>query len=171
VDGVMRALIKKKSQSKENLFSRLKFAGRKMLSYRFEVTPVLVLLIIAADILVSFRKLQSFRKWDKAIDDNSEDHSSFMAHYNNIYLKYVEYEYCSKDPIIPNFTFETTTHNNPFTTSPLSGPAHTFYDPYDLSCNNAKYITPANIVESTPLMKPLCSTTMDSHKSVFEFTT
>jgi hypothetical protein len=79
-----------------------------------------------------------------------EDEGSFTAQYKDTFLKYMKHEYSSKDRITPNFNLQTPNHNDPFSTLPVSGPGHSFYDPYDLSSEDAEYITPANIVESTP---------------------
>jgi hypothetical protein len=146
----MRALAKKKTQWREDLFFALKFAHQKLSKYYNKVTPESDMLLIAAHLLDPFPKLRSFRKWDKAMDVNPEDEGSFTAQYKDAFLKYMEDEYCSKDRIKPNFKLETSNQNYSFSTSPLSGPGHSFYDPYDLFCDDAEYITPANLVESTP---------------------
>jgi hypothetical protein len=146
----MRALVKKKTQWKEDLFFTLKFACQKVSKYYSEVIPELGMLLIAAHILDPFWKLQSFRKWDKAMDINPENKGSFTAQYKDAFLKYVEHEYCSKDRIKPNFKLERPNQNDPFSTSLMSGPGHSFDDPYDMSSDDAEYITPVNLVESTP---------------------
>jgi hypothetical protein len=51
---------------------------------------------------------------------------------------------------MPNFIFKTPNHNDSFSTSLVSQPGHSFYDPYDLSNDDAEYITPAIMIESTP---------------------
>jgi hypothetical protein len=62
IDGVMRALAKKKTQRKEDLFFAVKLA-RQMLSKSYsDVTPTTGMLLISAHILDPFRKLRSFRK-------------------------------------------------------------------------------------------------------------
>jgi hypothetical protein len=65
MDGVMRALAKKKTQWKEDLFLAVKFARQKMSKFYTEVTPTTGMLLISAHILDPFRKLRLFGKWDK----------------------------------------------------------------------------------------------------------
>jgi len=79
MDGVLRVLAKKKTQCKEDLYSAVKFARRKLSKYYAEVTPMTVMLRISAHILYPFRKLRSFRKWDKGMDINSEDETSYTT--------------------------------------------------------------------------------------------
>jgi len=79
MDGVMRALAKKKVQWKEDLFFAVKCAWQKLSKYYTEVTPTTGMLLITAHILDPFRKLRSFRKWDKGIDINPEDETSYTT--------------------------------------------------------------------------------------------
>jgi hypothetical protein len=51
---------------------------------------------ISAHILSSFRKLQTYRQWDKGIDINPEDETSYTTQYQVADLKYVQSEYCAK---------------------------------------------------------------------------
>jgi len=76
MDGVMRALAKKKTQWKEYLFFAVKCARQKLSKYYTEVTPTTGMLLISTHILDPFRKLRSFRKWDKGMDINPEDETS-----------------------------------------------------------------------------------------------
>jgi hypothetical protein len=96
MDGVMRALAKKMTQWKEDLFFAVKCAQQKLSKYYTEVTPTTRMLLITAHILDLFRKLRSFRKWDKGMDINPEDETSYTAQYQEAFLKYVEKEYCAK---------------------------------------------------------------------------
>ena len=68
IDGIMRALAKKKTQWKEDLFFAVKLARQKLSKYYAEVTPMTGTMLISAHILDPFRKLQSFSMWDKAMD-------------------------------------------------------------------------------------------------------
>jgi hypothetical protein len=90
MDGVMRALARKKTQWKEDLFFAMKFAPQKLSKYYTEVTPTTSMLFILAHILDPFRKLRSFRKWDKGMDINPEDKTSYTTQYQEAFLKYVE---------------------------------------------------------------------------------
>jgi len=62
MDGVMRALAKKKTQWKEDLFFAVKLARQKLSKYYAKVTPTRGMLLIAVHVLDPFRKLRSFRK-------------------------------------------------------------------------------------------------------------
>jgi hypothetical protein len=79
LDGVMLTLAKKNTQWKEDVFCALKFSCQMLSKYYSEVTPESGMLLIAAHILDSFQTLRSFRTWDKAMDVNPEDDSSFTA--------------------------------------------------------------------------------------------
>ena len=81
MDGVMRALAKNKTQWKEDLFFAVKLARQKLSKYFAEVTPTTGMLLISAHILDPFRKLRSFRKWDKGMDINPEDETSYTSQY------------------------------------------------------------------------------------------
>jgi len=54
------------------------------------------MLLISAQILDPFQKLQSFKKWDKGMDINPEDETSYTTQYQVAFLKYVENEYYAK---------------------------------------------------------------------------
>jgi len=57
MDGVMRALAKKKTQWKEDLFFAVKCAQQKLFKYNTEVTPTTGMLRIMAHIFNPFWKL------------------------------------------------------------------------------------------------------------------
>jgi len=96
MDGVMRALARKKTPWKKDLFFAVKLAQQKLSTYYAEVTPTTGMLLITAHILDLFWKLRSFRKWDKGMDINPEDVTSYTTQYQEAFLKYVENEYCAK---------------------------------------------------------------------------
>jgi len=73
MDGMMRALGKKKIAWKEDLFFAVKLARQKLSKYNAEVAPRMGMLPISAHILDPFRKLQSFRKWDNGMDIHAEN--------------------------------------------------------------------------------------------------
>jgi len=95
MDGVMQALAKKKTHWKEDLFFAVKLAWQTLSKYYAEVTPWTGMLLISAHILGPFRKLQSFRKWERGIDIYPEDGTFYKTRYQVAVLKYVEYEYCT----------------------------------------------------------------------------
>jgi hypothetical protein len=96
MDGVMRALAKKKTQKKEHVYFDVKVACQKLYQYYAEVTPPTGLLLISVQILDPFRKLRSFRKWDMAMHINPEDDMSYSTPIQEALLKYVEDKYCAK---------------------------------------------------------------------------
>ena len=52
--------------------------------------------LVSALIFDLFRKLRLFRKWDKGMDINPEDETSYTAQYQGAFLKYIGNEYCAK---------------------------------------------------------------------------
>jgi len=119
MDGVMQALAKKKTEWKEDLFFAVNLAGQKLSNYNAEVTPTTGILLISAHILNCFRKLRSFRQWDKGMDINPEDETSYTTQYQVAFLKYVENEYCAKHRRVPVNKLETVPSSNlvPFATA------------------------------------------------------
>jgi len=150
MDGVMRALAKKKTQWKENLFFAVKLARQKLSKYYAEVTPTTGMLLISAHILDPFRKLRSFRKWDKGMDINPEDETSYTTQYQEAFLKYVENEYCAKHRRVPVNKLETVRSSNLLPSATASGSYQSSFDPYDLSSDDEEYLTPNNVAETTP---------------------
>jgi len=79
MDGVMRALAKKKTQWKEDLFFAVKCVRQKLSKYYMEGTPMTGVLLIMVHILDPFWKLRSFRKWDNGMDINPADETSYTT--------------------------------------------------------------------------------------------
>jgi len=79
MDSVMRALAKKKTQWKEELFFAVKFVRQMLSKYYTEVTPTTCRLLILAHILDPFRKLRLLRMCDKGMDINPEDETSYTT--------------------------------------------------------------------------------------------
>jgi len=150
MDGVMRALAKKKTQWKEDLFFAVKLAPQKLSKYYAEVTPTMGMLWISAHILEPFRKLRLFRKWDKGMDINPEDKTSYTTQYQEAFLKYVEKEYCAKHRRVPVNKLETVPSNNLLPSATASGSYQSSFDPYDLSSDDEEYLTPNMVAETTP---------------------
>jgi len=150
MDGVMRALAKKKTQWKEDLFFAVKLARQKLSKYYTEVTPMTGILLISAHILDPFRKLRLFRKWDKGIEINPEDETSYTTQYQEAFLRYVENEYCAKHRRVPVNKFETVQNSNFVPTETASGSYQSSVDPYDSSSDDEEYLTPNDVAEMTP---------------------
>jgi len=101
MDRVMWALAKMKTPWKEVWFFTVKLAWQKLSKYYSEGTPTTGMRVIAAHILDSSRMLRSFRKWDKGMDINTEDETSYTTQYQEASLKYVEGGYCAKHRRVP----------------------------------------------------------------------
>jgi hypothetical protein len=74
----------------------VKLARQKLSKYYAEVTPTTSRLLISAQIVDPFWKIQSFWKWDKGMDINPDNTTSYIAQYKQDFLKYVVNEYCAK---------------------------------------------------------------------------
>jgi len=87
LDGVMRALAKKKAAWKEVLFFAANLPRQTLSKYYAEVSPSTGMILISAHIVDPFRKLWSFRKWDKSIDINPENETSYTTQYQEAFRK------------------------------------------------------------------------------------
>ena len=150
MDGVMRALSKKKSPWKEGLFFAVKLARQKLSKYYPEVTPTTGMLLISAHILDPFRKLRSFRKWDKGLDSNPEDETSYTTHYQVEFLKYVENEYCAKHRRVPVNKYQSLPSSDHISSATAYRSCQSSFDPYDSSSDDEEYLTTNNVAETTP---------------------
>jgi len=150
MDGVMRALAKKKTPWKEDLFFAVKFPQQKLSKNYTEVTPTTGMHLISAHILDPFRKLWLFRKWDKGMDIIPEDETSYTTQYQEVFLKYVENEYCAKHRRLPVNTSENIQNINLSFSAMASTYGQSSYDPYDLSSDDEEYLMPNNVAETTP---------------------
>jgi len=79
MDGVMRALAERMTPWKEYLFFAVNLARQKLSKYYAEVTPSTGMVLISTHILNPFRKLPSFRKWDKGMHINPGDEKSYTT--------------------------------------------------------------------------------------------
>lgn len=150
MDAVMRALVKKRTPWKEDLYFAVQAARQKLTKYYSEVRPETGMLLIAAHILDPYRKLRSFRKWDKALDVSPEEEGSFTAQYKDAFLKYVEREYCGRSSSPAAIKTETDSSTDPFAPTTASGPGESSYNPYDLSSDDDEYLAPKDFVHATP---------------------
>jgi hypothetical protein len=124
--------------------------GRSFRIYYPEVTSITGLLHIAAHIFDPFRKLRSLWHWDKAMDINPEDEMTYITHYQEACLKYVENEYCAKHRRMS----VTKPEYNQQSYIILSANAAVFgqssFDPYDLSSDDDEYLMCKCVAETTP---------------------
>jgi len=74
-------LAQKRTQWKEDLLFGVKLARQKLSKYYTEVTPRNGMLLISAHILDPVQKLRAFRKWDKGMDIDPEDETSYTTEY------------------------------------------------------------------------------------------
>jgi len=79
MDGVLWASAEKNTHWQEDLYFAVRFARQKLSKYYAEVTPTTGMVLMSAHILDPFRKLWSFRKWDKGIDINREDETFYTT--------------------------------------------------------------------------------------------
>jgi len=150
MDGVMRALAKTKTQWKEDLFFAVKWAQQKLSKYYAEETPMTGMHQISAHILDPCRKLRSFRKWDKGMDINPEDKTSYTTQYQEAFLKYVENECCAKHQQVPVNKHQSLPSSNHICSATDSQSCQSSFHPYDFSSDDEEYLTPNNVAETTP---------------------
>jgi len=139
MDGVMRALDKKKTQWKEDLFFAMKLSRQKLSKYYAEMTPSTGMLLISAHILHPSWKLRSFRKWDKGMDINPVDERFYTTQYQETFLKYVENEYCAKCGGVPVNQPESIPRSTLIPSTTASGSGQSSFDSYDLSSDDEGY--------------------------------
>jgi hypothetical protein len=149
IDGVRRALAKKKTPSKEDLFLTVKIARQKLSKYYAAVTPTTGILLISAHILDPYRKLWSFRKWAKGMDINPEDETSYTTQYQEAFLKCVENKYCTKYRRVPVNKLKTVLSCNLVPSVTASGSDQWSFNPSDLSSDGEEYLRPINVAETT----------------------
>jgi hypothetical protein len=109
---MIRALAKKKTLWKEDLFFAVKCAPQKLFKYYTEVTPMTGMLLISAHILDLFQNLRAFRNGDKGLDMNPVVETSYTTQSQEAIPKYVEDEYCTKHRRLLVTMFENTLNIN-----------------------------------------------------------
>jgi len=88
--------------------------------------------------------------WDKGIDINPEDESSYTTQYQEASLKYVENQYCAKHRHVPVNKLEMVPSCNLVPSATASGSYQSSLDSYDLSSDDEEYLTPNIVAETTP---------------------
>jgi hypothetical protein len=150
MDGVMRALDKQKTQWQEALFFAVKLARQKLSKYYAEDTPTTGMLLISAHILNHFWKLRLSGKWDKGMDINPEDETSYTIQYLVVFLKYVGNEYCAKHRSVPVNKLDTVQSSNLVPSATASGSHQSSFDQYNSSSDDEEYLKPNNVAQTTP---------------------
>jgi len=133
----------------EDLFFAVKCARQKLSKYYTEVTPTTGILLISAHILDLFWKLRLFWKWDKGMDINPEDETSYTTQYQEAF------EVCGERILrehrrLPVTKLENTPNNNFSSSAIASRSGQSSYDPYDLSSDDDEYLMPTDVAEMTP---------------------
>ena len=134
MDGVMWALAKTKTQWKEDVYFAVEVAQQKLSTYYAEVTPVTSRMFISPDIIDRFRMLQSFMKWDKAMDINPEDETSYTTQYLDAILKCVGNEYCAKHQQMSVMKSENAPQGTNFSSSKVSEFVRVFWSVWFVQC-------------------------------------
>jgi hypothetical protein len=97
------------------------------------------MLLIPEYLFDPFQKLRSFRKWDKGMDINHEDETSYTTQYQEAILKSVENEHCAKHRQLLVVNSDITLNNNLSSFKMASRSGQYSYDPYDLTSDNNEY--------------------------------
>jgi len=139
MDGMMRALAKKKTQWQEDLFFAVKLARQKLSKYYADVTPTMARLLISAHILDPFRKLRSFKKWDRGMDINPVDETFSTTQFQEAFLKYVENEYCAKHRRMPVNKPQSLLSSNHISAATASQSCQSSFNPSNLSSDDEEY--------------------------------
>ena len=146
----MSAGATKNTQLKEDLFFAVKLARHMLVKYYAAVTPSTGMLLISAHMLNPFRKVRSFRKWDKGMDLNPQYETSYTTQYQEAFVTYVENKSFAKHPCVPVNTPESRVSSNLVPSATASGSGESSFDPYDVSSDDEEYLTPDNVAEMTP---------------------
>jgi len=96
-----------------------------------------------------FRKLRSFRQWDKGMDIHCEDETSYTTQYQVAFLTCVEKEYCGKHRHVPVNMHENVPSSNLIPSATASVSCQSSFDPNYLSTNDEECLTPNNGAEMT----------------------
>jgi len=83
------------------------------------------------------------------MDINPKDETSYTTQYQEVFLKYVENEYCAKHRRVPVNQLGTIPNSNLLPSATASRSYHSSFDPYDLSSDDEEYLTPNNVAETT----------------------
>jgi hypothetical protein len=150
MDGVMRALAKKKTEWKEYIFFAVKLARQRLSKYYSEVTPMTDMLLVSKHILDPFTKLRLFRKTNNGMHIYPEDETSYSTHYQEVFLKNVKNKYAYKHRRVQVNKLQTVRSRNLVPSAKGSGCYKLSLDYYYLSSNDDEYQTSNNVDETTP---------------------
>jgi len=105
---------------------------------------------ISANIHDLFRKLRSCRKWEKGMDINPGDETSYTTQYQEVFLKYVDNEYFDKHQCVSVNEHLSLPRINNIPSGTIPGSCWSFLDIYDLSSDDEEYLMPNNVAGTTP---------------------
>jgi hypothetical protein len=108
------------------------------------------ILFISTHLHDPFRKLRSFRKWDKAIDINPEDKSCYSTQYQETLHQYVKNGYSAKHRRVPDNRVNCIPSNIIILSATAAGSGLWAFDSYDLCSDHEEYSTRNKVVETTP---------------------
>jgi len=145
MDGIIRALDEKMTQSKEELRFAVKLSWQKLSKYFAEMIPSMGMLLFSAHILDPFQKLRSYWKWDKGLGLHPEDNTFYTTQYQDAFLKYVQNENCAKHWRVMVNKPDSVPSNNLVPSATSSGSFQLSFDPHDLWSDNEEYLTPNNV--------------------------
>jgi len=128
----------------------MKLARQQLSKYYAAVTPTAGMVLISTHIPNPFQKLQSCRNWDKGMDINPEEKTSYTTQYQEAFLKYLETKYCAKHWCVVVNTPERIPISNPVPSPIASVLAQSTLDWYDLSNDDEEYLTPHNLAQMSP---------------------
>ena len=133
----------------EDLFFAVKVNRQRLSKYYAEMTPTTGMLLISAHIVDSFRKLRSFRKWDKGMDINPDDEISYTAQNQDAFLMEVENVNSAKHWCVPVNKHESLLCSNYIPSAIASGFCQSSFDSDDLWSDDEEYLMPNNVAETT----------------------
>jgi hypothetical protein len=106
--------------------------------------------LISAHILYPIQKLRLCRKWDTGLDINPKHETSYTVQNQEVFLNYVEYEYCAKHQHVLVNRPASFPSRNLIASVMVSGSGQSSFDPYDLPSDDKQYLTPNNVDEMAP---------------------
>jgi len=165
MNGTMRAVAELNTQWKKDLYCTLKFVRQKLSTSFREVTPMTGILLISWNSLDPFWKLRQFQKWDRGMDINPEDETSYTTHYLKAFLKCVGIEYCAKHRRLSIIKPENVPGCIPFCPAKASAFVQYSFCPDDLSSDDEEHLMFNSIARTTPIRSDCvaCLLTNPSH--------
>jgi hypothetical protein len=139
MDGMIWTFAKKKLQWKEDFFFAVKLAWQKLSKYYAEATQAMGILLISAHILDLFRKLRWFRMWNKGMDINPENTTSYTTQYQRAFLQYVKNEYCDIHWHVAVKKVESLPSSKIIPSATACGFGQSSFNPYNLSSDDEEY--------------------------------